>query len=173
MLTADHRSPAEPWWDRRGRSAPESLKLHVVHQEIPGLDQLVDLLQQFFLLLPVLAGLVIICSTRHRSQLPVVTDYPLDSKYIQRGSVQTTNHGINNWMRSQVVWSCGEYTRYILLGGSSMRRSMPRYCSAADYKLGWSQVNCIHLWQICLTGLYNLYSTWTEKHISTHHRLMN
>lgn len=54
------RTPTEPQW---GRNTPEPFELHIVHQEISGLHQLVDLLQQLFFLLPVLVGLVIICST--------------------------------------------------------------------------------------------------------------
>lgn len=54
------RTPTEPQW---GRNSPESFKLHIVHQEISGLHQLVNLLQQLFFLLPVFVGLVIICST--------------------------------------------------------------------------------------------------------------
>lgn len=42
------------------RDRPESFKLNIVHQEISGLHQLVDLLQQFLLLLPILVGLVVI-----------------------------------------------------------------------------------------------------------------
>lgn len=45
------------------RNTPEPFKLHIVYQEVSGLHQLVDLLQQFFLLLSVLVGLVLICST--------------------------------------------------------------------------------------------------------------
>lgn len=39
---------------------PEPLKLHVIHQKVSGLHQLVDLLQQLLLPLSVLVGLVII-----------------------------------------------------------------------------------------------------------------
>lgn len=44
-------------------TSPQPFKLHVVHQEVSGLHQLVDLLQQLFLPLPVLLGLVLVCST--------------------------------------------------------------------------------------------------------------
>lgn len=40
--------------------SPESFELDVVHQKIPGLDQLLDLPQQLFFLLPVLVGLVLV-----------------------------------------------------------------------------------------------------------------
>lgn len=44
-------------------TSPQPFKLHIIHQEVSGLHQLVDLLQQLFFLLPVLLGLVLVCST--------------------------------------------------------------------------------------------------------------
>lgn len=43
--------------------SPQPLELHVIHKEVSGLHQLVDLLQQVLLPLPVLLGLAIVCST--------------------------------------------------------------------------------------------------------------
>lgn len=48
------------------RGAPEPFELHVIHQKISGLHQLVDLLQELLFLLPVLDGLVIICGAGQR-----------------------------------------------------------------------------------------------------------
>ena len=40
---------------------PQSFELHVVHQEVPRLHQLVDLLEKLLLLLTIFARLVVIC----------------------------------------------------------------------------------------------------------------
>lgn len=46
---------------------PQPLQLHVIHQEVPGLHQSLDLPQKLCLLLSVLAGLVCVCSRVHIS----------------------------------------------------------------------------------------------------------
>lgn len=47
----------------KGLEVPQSLKLHVIHQEVSRLHQLVNLLQQLLFFLPVLISFVLVCLT--------------------------------------------------------------------------------------------------------------